>query len=269
LAQAFWLKAILFRILFDLVERCPHFAMTPFAAPSGLTLQCGSVYAPDMLQRTAMLQRKSIQQKYCEDDTTDAGSSDADSSCSSGSEGGSQSGRSFKDWAAASRLRRLAPQKLAMGKKTCFSSTPLAPIPGTPNAEHQAPTEKPNQKQCTTENAMDVLATAPPSVPGGHCISTGKSHHAGAASKQSMETVLARAKRQSLPLKLQLPAHLERACRLLDPSMPAKKKPAYVEFSAATVADMQTLDPNMPLKKTVSRFLLENSQPNAATLVPR
>jgi len=212
LAQAFWLKAILFRILFDLVERCPHFAMTPFAAPSGLTLQCGSVYAPDMLQRTAMLQRKSIQQKYCEDDTTDAGSSDADSSCSSGSEGGSQSGRSFKDWAAASRLRRLAPRKLAVGKKTRFSSTPLAPIPGTPNAEHQAPTEQANQKQCMTENAMNVLATAPPIVPGGHCISTGKSHHGDVASKHSMETVLARAKRQSLPLKLQLPAHLERAC---------------------------------------------------------
>ena len=51
--------------------------------------------------------------------------------------------------------------------------------------------------------------------------------------------------------------------------MPAKKKPAYVEFSTATVADMQTLDPNMPLKKTVSRFLLENSQPSAATFVPR
>ena len=216
-----------------------------------------------------MLQRKIIQQKYFEDDTTDAGSSDADSSCSSGSEGGSQSGRSCKDWAAASRLRRLAPQKLGMGRKARFSSTPLDPIPGTPNAEQQAPTEQPNQNKCMTGNAMDVLATAPPSVPGGHCPSTGKSHHAGVASKHTMETVLARAKRQSLPLKLQLPAHLERARRRLDPSMPAKKKPAYVEFSTATVADIQTLDPNMPLKKTVSRFLLENSQPIAAYLAPR
>jgi len=215
-----------------------------------------------------MLQRKTIQQKYSEDDTTDAGSSDADSSCSSGSEGGSQSGKSFNEWAAASRLRRLAPQKLATGRKARFSSTPLDPIPGTPNAEQTAPVEQPNQNKCTAENAMGVLATAPPSVPGGRCSSTGKSDHSGVASKH-METVLARAKRQSLPLKLQLPAHLERACRRLDPSMPAKKKPAYVEFSTATVADMQTLDPNMPLKKTVSRFLLENSQPIAAHLAPR
>merc|ERR1711939_1288008 len=100
------------------------------------------------VQRTAMLQRK--KGTYIEDDTTDAGSSDADSSCSSGSEGGLQSGRSFNDWAAASRLRRLAPRKLTMGRKSRFSSTPLATIPGTPNAEQHmelsaAPIEQPEQ----------------------------------------------------------------------------------------------------------------------------
>jgi len=248
--------------------------MTPFAPP-GLTLEHSSVRAPAMAQRLAVLERRKGKFNV-EDDTTDAGSSDADSSCSSGSEGGLQSGRSFNDWASASRLRRLAPRKLAMGRKVRFSSTPLATIPGTPNAEQHmelsaAPTEQPEQNKSMTENALDVLATAPPSVLGGHCSSTGKSHEnsTGVESKHATEIVLARAKRQALPLKLQLPAHLERARRQLDPSMPAKKRPAYMEFTTATVADMQKLDPNMPLKKTVSRFLLENSQPAASHLAPR
>lgn len=248
-------------------------AMTPFAPP-GLTLEHGSVRAPATVQRTAMLQYK--KGTYIEDDTTDAGSSDADSSCSSGSEGGLQSGKSFNDWAAASRLRRLAPRKLTMGRKSRFSSTPLATIPGTPNAEQHmelsaAPIEQPERNKSMTENAKDILATAPPSVIGGHCSSTGRSRQnaTGVVSKHATEMVLARAKRQSLPLKLQLPTHLERARRQLDPSMPAKKRPAYVEFSKVTVADMQTLDPNMPLKKTVSKFLLENSQPTMTYLAPR
>jgi len=242
-------------------------AMAPFAA-SGLILQRGSVRAPAMVQRSAMLQRKKIQETYVEDDTTDAGSSDADSSCSSGSESSLQSGRSFNEW---SRLRRLAPRKLAMGKKVRFSSTPLDTIPGTPNAEQHmelaaAPTEQPKRNKCMTANAVDFLATAPPSVPSGHCSSTGKSHQNAIAgvSQHTTEGVLARAKRQALPLKLQLPAHLERAGRQLDPSMPAKKRPAYVEFTTATVAD-----PNMPLKKMVSRFLLENSQPVMTIVAPR
>lgn len=247
--------------------------MTPFAPP-GLTLEHGSVRAQATVQRSAMLQRK--KGTYIEDDTTDAGSSDADSSCSSGSEGGLQSGRSFNDWAAASRLRRLAPRKLTMGRKSRFSSTPLATIPGTPNAEQHmelsaAPTEQPERNKSMTENALDLLATAPPRVLGGHCSSTGKSRQdaTGVVSEHATEMVLARAKRQSLPLKLQLPAHLERARRQLDPSMPAKKRPAYMEFSTITVADMQTLDPNMPLKKTVSEFLLENFQPTVIYLAPR
>jgi len=221
-----------------------------------------------------MLQRK--KGTFIEEDTTDAGSSDADSSCSSGSEGGMQSGRSFNDWAAASRLRRLAPRKLTMGRKSRFSSTPLATIPGTPNAEQHmelsaVSIEQPEKNKSMTENALDILATAPPSVLGGHCSSTGKSRHnaTGVASKHATEMVLARAKRQSLPLKLQLPAHLERARRQLDPSMPAKKRPAYVEYSTITVADMQTLDLTMPLKKTVSKFLLENSLPTETYLAPR
>ena len=245
--------------------------MTPFAPP-GLTLEHGSVRAAATVQRFAMLQRK--KGTFIEEDTTDAGSSDADSSCSSGSEGSMQSGRSFNDWAAASRLRRLAPRKLTMGKKSRFSSTPLATIPGTPNAEQHmelsaVSIEQPERNKSTPEN--DILATAPPSVHGGHCSSTGKSRHnaTGVVSKHATEMVLARAKRQSLPLKLQLPAHLERARRQLDPSMPAKKRPAYMEFSTITVADMQTLDPTMPLKKTVSKFLLEDSQPTETYLAPR
>jgi len=247
------------------------FAMTLFAPP-GLTLEHGSVRAPATVQRSAMLQSK--KGTFIEEDTTDAGSSDADSSCSSGSEGGMRSGRSFNDWAAASRLRRLAPRKLTMGRKSRFSSTPLATIPGTPNAEQHmelsaASIEQPEQIKSTTEN--DILASTPPSVLGGHCSSTGKSRHnaTGVVSKHATEMVLARAKRQSLPLKLQLPAHLERARRQLDPSMPAKKRPAYVEFSTITVADMRKLDPTMPLKKTVSKFLLENSQPTETYLAPR
>ena len=42
-----------------------------------------------------------------------------------------------------------------------------------------------------------------------------------------------------------------------------------MEFSTITVGDMQTLDPNMPLKKTVSKFLLENFQPTVIYLAPR
>jgi hypothetical protein len=289
--------------LVGFVEFSLPVAMMPFAPP-GLSLERGSVRAPAMAQRLAMLQRKKTQETYIEDDATDAGSSDADSSCSSamlqckkaqetyieddttdagssnadsscssGSESSLQSGRSFTDWAAASRLRRLAPRKLAMGKKVRFSSTPLDTIPGTPNAEQHmelpATTEQP-EKKCMTTNAVGVLATAPPSVPTGHCTSTGKSHqNAADISKHSTEGMLARAKRQALPLKLRLPAHLERARRQLDPSMPAKKRPAYVEFTTATVADMQGLDPNVPLKMTVSRFLLEDSQQAVTYLAPR
>jgi len=263
--------------LVDFVEYPIPVAMTPFAPP-GLTLERGSAHAPAMVQRSAMLQSKKAQEKCVEDDTTDAGSSDADSSCSSGSEGSLHSGRSFNEWAATSRLRRLAPRKLAMGKnsmgkKVRFSSTPLDTIPGTPNAEQHmelsAATKQPKKNKCMIANAADVLATAPPSVRGDHCSSTGKSHENTAdIPKHATESVLARAKRQALPLKLRLPAHLERASRQLDPSMPAKKRPAYVEFTTATVADMQRLDPSAPLKMTVSRFLLEDSQP-AVTLAPR
>jgi hypothetical protein len=91
------------------------------------------------------------------------------------------------------------------------------------------------------------------------------------AAPPGLATPKCRSRLQSptVPMKLQLPKHLQQAVRHLQPSLPAKKRPAFPEFTATTTAMLQTVDKSLPLKLHISDFLLEPSSLTVPAALPR
>jgi Golgi nucleoside diphosphatase len=70
-------------------------------------------------------------------------------------------------------------------------------------------------------------------------------------------------------MKLQLPKHLQNMLAHMQPALPAKKRPAFPEFTATTEAMLQAVDKTLPLKLHVSGFLLEPPVLTVPLVLPR
>jgi hypothetical protein len=79
-------------------------------------------------------------------------------------------------------------------------------------------------------------------------------------SKGARGATLAKAKRESRPLKVRLPKNNGAALSVpLNPELPVKKRPPFSKDCELAAAAMERLDPKAPVKKQVSAFLLEES----------
>lgn len=77
--------------------------------------------------------------------------------------------------------------------------------------------------------------------------------------KRARAEFLAHAKQENVPLKVTLPEEVEALPHAtLDPMLPAKKVPSYVEFAGTTEAALRGMMPGMPVKKRVPAFLLRD-----------
>mmetsp|Transcript_17391 Transcript_17391/g.38027 ORF Transcript_17391/g.38027 Transcript_17391/m.38027 type:complete len:300 (-) Transcript_17391:96-995(-) len=90
--------------------------------------------------------------------------------------------------------------------------------------------------------------------------------------RRGRAVVLAKAKRDSIPIKVGLPAQFDVPSKTLDPSLPVKKSLAFIEFAPASAAALWRLQPDIPVKKRVPLFLLEEPPQQLRTVrraVPR
>lgn len=196
-----------------------------------------------------------------------------------------------------SRHRIGIPSKYGLAKVGRFGGTPLEPIPGSPvkagrgrdwhaefpGADSPEADCAPEEKDATIkveEFDQEVCeARAPPglSLPrsAGVCgdvqSSAPLSFQAfgqtavSSPKRRARAVMLAKAKQEAAPLRVQLPEDFEGPIKQLDPALPAKKRPTFTEFSSITGS---RLKPGMPAKKRVSRFLIEAS-PRVVTPLPR
>jgi hypothetical protein len=71
-----------------------------------------------------------------------------------------------------------------------------------------------------------------------------------------------KAKRDCVPVKVELQVDDDFAASQLDPALPAKKKLPFLDDVALTIDEgIRKLKPGMPLKKRVSTWLLEGPCP--------
>lgn len=222
------------------------------------------------------------------EETTDPSSgvpSDAESTCSSMS--------SAAGGPSLLGARRRAPAALRLRGCHGFGGTPLEPIPGTPiaSAPRTAPTKRfqpppgnwglghgrasvPARREGETPAPPDTppvlpspkATAAPPPPPPSHAPDLHLLHRQEEAltvvspSKGARGATLAKAKRESRPLKVRLPKHHGAVLSVpLNPEVPVKKRPPFPKDGDAAAAAMERLDPRTPVKKQVSAFLLEES----------
>merc|ERR1719215_1455760 len=79
--------------------------------------------------------------------------------------------------------------------------------------------------------------------------------------RRAREAMLARAKREALPLKVRMPAEAvdQLPRRDLDPAVPVKKRPVFAQlFPTITEAALKKLQPGEPVKKRPTGFLLKD-----------
>lgn len=82
--------------------------------------------------------------------------------------------------------------------------------------------------------------------------------------RSKREQILIHAQEVKLPLKVRLPESFASAGMTLDPSMPAKKQPAFAELAGNYMAQAyKELDPRNPLKKQIPEFLVDACLPAA------
>lgn len=178
-------------------------------------------------------------QKHVEFDeqTTDCGSSasetEASSSCS-------------ESVTFLSRRRHQSFVRVT-ARRNRFTAT-LETIPGTPVAKGEVP------RGWASKGHGKILSTGAPSD-GDHALPTSAAPPGLAAPKRNNSTAIQMW--PIMPMKLQLPKHLQNMKAHLQPILPAKKRPAFPEFTATTAAMLQEVDKTLPLKLHISDFLLE------------
>mmetsp|Transcript_117724 Transcript_117724/g.263187 ORF Transcript_117724/g.263187 Transcript_117724/m.263187 type:complete len:312 (-) Transcript_117724:193-1128(-) len=234
-----------------------------------------------------------------EEDTTDAGSStsDAESTCSSSSAwaSGSEEERPYlaggrpRPQALEAGRRRLPVGLRSRGR---FEGTPLELIPSTPSAEGSTWSLAPEVLAQAHGGSPDKFLSLPPPPelppPSLPCaplappppVSPGQSlrksvaappavlFHAppkmaqastGSPKRRAREEMLARAKQQSIPLKVRPPVQSddEESSAPLVPGLPAKKCPVFLEFASAAAASLRELEPSLPVKMQMTSWLLK------------
>jgi len=181
-------------------------------------------------------------QKHVEFDeqTTDCGSSASETEASS----------SCGESASWNRRRHQNSARVTT-RRSRFTAT-LETIPGTPVAGDKA------LRGLANKGHAMILSTGPVAN-GDHVCPTSAAPPGLAAPKRSngIEWPAAVPSRQMMPMKLELPNHLQNMAARLHPSLPAKKRPAFPEFTATTAAMLRAVDKTLPLKLHVSGFLLE------------
>lgn len=195
----------------------------------------------------------------CEDETTDEGSStsDAETSCSSTTGVSDDSERRQPCFGGASTLHLPLPRRglrTAMrrtGWRESFGGTPLSPIPGTPNT--------PAERSVSASPAKSPTK-ASSSVEGPQREGPAERMRAAAALFNVQEGdigLVTKAKQEGLPLKVRTAAGLlGQPGRVLDPRLPAKKRPPFPELGFVPVTALQGIDRTKPLTKPLPRFLL-------------
>jgi len=221
-------------------------------------------------------------------DTTDGGSaaSDVESVCSSASlpEAGSRTPLVGPGGGSSCRRRMPAPLhgRLLVG-------TRLETIPGTPNADGKCRINVPD----SVPNSGRAVAAcnSPPPAPRGvptplllRSLPSPPPHNAPekrdaawkpsavfvyqaapqtcqapiSPKKSAREAMLAKARREALPLKVRLPAYAMQSSvpTHLDPMFPVKKRVIFAELARMTAAVMGKLDASEPVKKKPTDFLL-------------
>lgn len=192
-------------------------------------------------------------QKHVEFDeqTTDCGSSASETEASS-------CGESAAVW---SRRRQLSYVRVT-ARRSRFTAT-LETIPGTPVARGEV------LRGWAGKGQSKILSTGPPdgdlawptsAVPPGLVAPKCNNWSDSCSATQSWQT---------MPMKLQLPKHLQNMVAHMQPALPAKKRPAFPEFTATTEAMLQAVDKTLPLKLHVSGFLLEPPVLTAPLVLPR
>lgn len=74
--------------------------------------------------------------------------------------------------------------------------------------------------------------------------------------RYARDRMLAKAKHESMPVKVVLPELAASCAKMLDPTLPVKKKPAFADsLGDAANMSMHKLEPGIPAKKRVSTFL--------------
>jgi len=166
-------------------------------------------------------------------DSTDAGSScsEAESGWSSASEVTQQ----HREQLRAPTLRRKKPamlnKRVRLQSGKFFQGTPLTPIPGTPV----------RQPEChpSPEKMLASFAECrpPPGLP-------------ATPKRQARQALLERATAEGIPLKVRMPEVALQHMKVLDNSLPAKKRPIFT-------SEPLSLNPRLPAKKCLTPFLLE------------
>eukprot|EP00440_Ansanella_granifera_P030400 gb/GFBE01033027.1/.p1 GENE.gb/GFBE01033027.1/~~gb/GFBE01033027.1/.p1 ORF type:complete len:243 (+),score=40.73 gb/GFBE01033027.1/:1-729(+) len=203
--------------------------------------------------RTPAVQKPVLQGEI---DSTDAGSccSDAESGWSSASEVAQPKTPPQLPLQSMQRGKKPGPlgKKVRMVAGKLFRSTPLTPIPGTPvhpsRGVEDADSSSPEQEDVGSEKIMPFQVLAAPvacRVPPGLPTSP---------KREARQAVIERAFAEGIPLKVRMPEAFAQIMRPLDCNMPAKKRPLFLDGTAAQTA---SLDPLLPAKKCLTPFLLQ------------
>lgn len=142
------------------------------------------------------------------------------------------------DWGPAGILRLPVSLRCQKAKKQVrFLGTPLSPIPGTPVA--------------VDVEGSDAAPGAWPPAP-----ASLRSPHAAMAKKVRESSLVARAREEMLPLRVQIPQAASALQRPLQRGLPAKKRPPFPDIAGPAAAAILSMDRAAPVKKSVPRFLL-------------
>lgn len=147
------------------------------------------------------------------------------------------------------------PLESQAGMQTAYDGTVLTPEASSVANPLRSPKKRAREAALMRAKRLAVWGSS--DVDKGMILST-PSSPMRSPTKRAREAVLAKARKEGIPVKVPAPALATRGTNLLNPSLPAKKKPIYVEGAVAANAALQTLDPSMPVKKRTAPFLLEN-----------
>lgn len=176
------------------------------------------------------------------EESTDEGSdsSDAETVASTAAASDAGAGREAGgDRGPAGILRLPVPRGHGAKKQVRFLGTPLSPIPGTPVAVDVGARASPEARH------------AWPPAPGAL-----RSSHAAMATKVRESSLVARAREEMLPLRVQIPQAATAPLRPLQRGLPAKKRPPFPDVAGSAAAMILSMDRAVPVKKSVPKFLL-------------
>jgi hypothetical protein len=107
-----------------------------------------------------------------------------------------------------------------------------------------------------TQNSTSLeMSSSLPVLPYGSAVE-GAPICSASPTRYARDRMLAKAKHEAMPVKVVLPDLAATCAKMLDPTLPVKKKPAFADsLGDAANMSMHKLEPGIPAKKRVSTFL--------------